>query len=187
MALARFLLGTTLVSEAPQGRCAARIVETEAYVVGDAASHAARGETARNASMFLRAGHAYVYFVYGTAFCINVSSEGAGVGAAVLLRAGEPVLGLDLMRVRRGAVRDRDLCRGPGRLAQALAVTRLHDGLDLCAAGPLWLATHRAAVPAAAIGTSARIGLTKEADRVLRFFERDSAHVSGPVRLNRDA
>ena len=189
MGLARFLLGTNLVSDGPQGRCAVRIVETEAYLVGDAASHAARGKTARNATMFLRRGHAYVYFIYGTSFCINVSSEEAEVGAAVLLRAAEPTLGVDIMRARRGAVRERDLCRGPGRLAQALAVTRLHDGLDLCAPGPLWLAegprTSNGARSSPEIGASVRIGLTKETDRVLRFFERDSAYVSGPAKLNR--
>ncbi len=140
--------------------------------------------------MFLERGHAYVYFIYGTSFCINVSSEVAGIGAAVLLRAAEPIAGIEIMRARRGPVRDGpvrdgDLCRGPGRLARALAVTRLHDGLDLCAPAPLWLAARRTAPRDAAIGTSVRIGLTKEAARVLRFFERDSTYVSGPAKLNR--
>jgi DNA-3-methyladenine glycosylase len=184
--LARFLLGVSLVSEGAGGRCSVRIVETEAYVVGDAASHAARGKTPRSASMYLRRGHAYVYFIYGTWFCLNVSSEAAGSGAAVLLRAGEPTLALEVMRARRGAnVPDRDLCRGPGRLAQALAVTRLHDGLDLCAPGPLWLATDAREPAVRRVGTSVRIGLTKEAERVLRFFEPESPYVSGPAKLNR--
>ena len=134
--------------------------------------------------MFKRRGHAYVYFIYGTSFCINVSSESQGIGAAVLLRAGEPLVGVDLMRVRRGPVRERDLARGPGRLAKALAVTRLHDGLDLCAPGPLWLAEHPAPNEVV-VGTSVRIGLTKEAGRVLRFFDAGSAYLSGSARLNR--
>jgi DNA-3-methyladenine glycosylase len=83
------------------------------------------------------------------------------------------------------SVTDRDLCRGPGRLAQALAVTRLHDGLDLCAPGPLWLAAHAREAVARRVGTSVRIGLTKEAERVLRFFEPGSPYVSGPAKLNR--
>ncbi len=127
--------------------------------------------------MFLRRGHAYVYFIYGTSYCINVSSESAGIGAAVLLRAGEPLVGTELMAARRKTPVLRDLCRGPGRLAQALAVTRRHDGLDVCAAGPLWLARGEAAP--VAVETSVRIGLTKEVARELRFYERDSRFVSG--------
>ncbi len=180
--LAKFLIGTALVSDSAEGRVVARIVETEAYVPGDAASHAFRGETARNGSLFRRRGIAYVYFIYGCYFCVNVSSEREGVGAGVLVRAAEAVEGMHLMRARRPRATARDLCRGPGRLATALAITRLHDGLDLCAPGPLWLAAP--ARPAATIGESVRIGLTKEADRVLRFFEADSPFVSGPRALN---
>jgi DNA-3-methyladenine glycosylase len=180
--LATFLIGASLVSESADGRVVARIVETEAYVPGDAASHAFRGETARNGSLFRRRGIAYVYFIYGCYFCVNVSSEREGVGAGVLVRAAEPVEGVELMRARRPRSTARDLCRGPGRLATALAITRLHDGLDLCAPGPLWLAA--AAQPAPAVSESVRIGLTKEADRVLRFFETGSPFVSGPRALN---
>jgi DNA-3-methyladenine glycosylase len=176
------LIGAALVSESAEGRAVARIVETEAYVPGDAASHAFRGETARNGSLFRRRGIAYVYFIYGCYFCINVSSEREGVGAGVLVRAAEPLAGIDLMHARRPRATSRDLCRGPGRLATALAVTRLHDGLDLCAPGPLWLAAP--AQPAPAVGESSRIGLTKEADRVLRFFEAGNSFVSGPRALN---
>ncbi len=180
--LARLLIGTVLVSDSPDGRAAARIVETEAYLPGDAASHAFRGETERNRTLFGRRGLAYVYFIYGCYFCINVSSERAGIGAGVLIRAGEPVAGVALMRSRRPRATPRDLCRGPGRLATALAVTRLHDALDLCAPGPLWLAAGAGAIDA---GTSVRIGVTKEADRPLRFFERGCPYVSGPAALNR--
>jgi DNA-3-methyladenine glycosylase len=170
-----------VVHETPLSRLAARIVETEAYPVGDAACHAFRGRTARNASLFLERGHAYVYFVYGCWFMLNVSSERAGVGAGVLLRAAEPLEGAAAMQRLRGEVRPRELARGPGRLAAALAIDRRQDGLDLCAAGPLWLAAGDATV--APIGRSVRIGLSREAHRALRFYERGSAWVSGPRAL----
>jgi DNA-3-methyladenine glycosylase len=178
VALARFLLGTLLVRDTPDGRLVARIVETEAYVEGDAASHAFNGPTARNRTMFMRGGHAYIYLIYGTAHCLNVTSEEAGVGAAVLLRAAEPLAGLAaLQRARGPAVRSRDLLRGPGRLAAAFGLDRSHDGLDLCARGAsLWLA---AGEPVARIGTSSRIGITRAADRQLRFFVPGSPFVSG--------
>jgi len=180
--LARFLIGKVLIRELPQGRLAGRIVETEAYVVGDAAAHAYRGETPRNRSLFLQRGHAYVYFVYGCWYALNVSGETPGVGAGVLLRALEPLWGIETMRRLRGTDREIDLARGPGRLAAAMDVDRRLDGLDLCAAGPLWLgaATH----PAGAVGRSVRIGITREIHRKLRFFERDNAFVSGPKRLS---
>jgi len=181
-ALARFLVGASLVSESPDGRTAARIVETEAYLPGDAACHAFRGETARNATLFRRRGLAYVYFIYGNHFCVNVTSEREGVGAGVLLRAGEPFTGLALMQARRPRATPRDLCRGPGRLASALGITRADDGIDLCAPGRLWLAAP--VQPAEPPGESVRIGLTKETGRILRFFERGSPLVSGPRALN---
>jgi len=181
VSLARFLIGASVVSIAPEGRTAARIVETEAYVPGDAAAHSFRGPTARNRPLFLSRGHAYVYFIYGTHYCFNVSAERVGVGAGVLIRAGEPLEGLEIMRGRRGAAGDRDLLRGPGRFAEALAIGAAQDGLDLCAAGPLWLAT--GAGPKPQIGVSRRIGLTKEVERPLRFFDRNSAAVSGPKYL----
>ncbi|HZI83853.1 MAG TPA: DNA-3-methyladenine glycosylase [Casimicrobiaceae bacterium] len=181
-ALARFLIGKTLVHDHPAGRMSGRIVETEAYVVGDAACHAFRGITARNRALFLERGHAYVYFIYGCWHAINVCGEAAGVGAGVLLRAIEPVEGLDLMRSRRGVRRDTDLARGPGRLATALDIDRRFNGADLCAAGPLWLAAELK--PAGRIGRSRRIGLSREIERKLRFFERDNPYVSGTRGLN---
>lgn len=179
--LARFLIGTILVHDANDGRTSARIVETEAYVPGDASSHAYRGMTARNRTMFLRRGHAYVYFIYGTSYCLNVTSERAGIGAAVLVRAGEPLEGCVIMQRRRACERPRDLARGPGRLAAALGIDMRCDGLDLCAAGPLWLA--RAESPARDIGESPRIGITRETTRLLRFYERRNPYVSGPAAL----
>lgn len=177
-ALAQFLIGKTLVRDHPDGRMTGRIVETEAYVVGDAACHAFRGPTARNRTLFLERGHAYVYFIYGCWHALNVSGEVAGVGAGVLVRAIEPVEGIDLMRTRRSVHRDVDLARGPGRLATALDIDRRLNGADLCAPGPLWLANP--VRPAGRIGRSRRIGLSRETERKLRFFERDNPYVSGP-------
>jgi len=182
-ALARFLIGKTLVRDAPEGRTSGRIVETEAYVPGDASGHAFVGETNRNRSLFLRRGHAYVYFIYGMHFSVNVSSEHAGIGAGVLLRAIEPIEGSALMRARRGVQRVTDLARGPGRLAQAMDIDRRLDGVDLCVRGPLWLAAELRA--AGRIARSVRIGISKETTRRLRFYEVGSAHVSGPPALRR--
>src|SRR5215472_17778062 len=120
--LAQFLIGKTLVRDHPEGRMSGRIVETEAYVVGDAACHAFRGETPRNRALFLERGHAYVYFIYGCWYALNVSGEVAGTGAGVLLRALEPLDGIPLMQRWRGTNREGDLARGPGRLAQAMDI-----------------------------------------------------------------
>ncbi len=179
--LARYLIGKMVVHDAPEGRTSGRIVETEAYLPGDAACHAFRGETPRNRTLFKQHGHAYVYISYGMHRMLNVAAEDAGIGAGVLLRAIEPVDGLDLMRARRRISGLIDLARGPGRLAQAMGVTLALDGLDLCGPGPLWLA--ETGQPQDEPGVSVRIGITKEADRLLRFFERGSRFVSGPRRI----
>ena len=180
-ALARYLIGKTLVRDAPEGRTSGRIVEVEAYVPGDASGHAFVGETARNRSLFLRRGHAYVYFIYGMHFCVNVSAETPRVGAGVLVRALEPVEGIEIMRARRAVHRLTDLARGPGRVAQAMAIDRSLDGVDLCAAGPLWLGSELRA--AGRIATSVRIGISKEMHRPLRFYEVGNSHVSGAKAL----
>jgi DNA-3-methyladenine glycosylase len=180
--LARYLIGKVVVHETDAGRLSGRIVETEAYPVGDAAGHAFRGKTQRNRSLFLERGHAYVYLNYGTSFLLNVTSEVAGMGAGVLLRAIEPLEGVDqMMAGAGGATRPADLGRGPGRLTKALRVDLGQDGLDLCAAGPLWLAT--TAQKIGTIGKSVRIGITRDANRLLRFYERGNAHVSGTKKL----
>src|SRR5271167_2446905 len=179
--LARYLIGKVLVHDTDAGRLSGRVVETEAYPVGDSAGHAFRGETPRNASLFLGPGHAYIYFTYGSSFMLNVTSGVAGVGAGVLLRALEPLEGIDRMQHFRGKAGLLDLARGPGRLAQAMQVDFKQDGLDLCAAGPLWLATSRRKT--AGIGESVRIGLTRNVDPKLRFYERGNPYVSGPKRL----
>jgi len=125
---------------------------------------------------------AYVYLAYGVSFLLNVTSERAGVGAGVLLRAIEPLDGIELMDGTRGTIHRADLGRGPGRLTRALKVDLRQDGLDMCSArSPLWLAeTARKTGP---IGKSLRIGLTQGADRLLRFYERGNEHISGPRRL----
>jgi DNA-3-methyladenine glycosylase len=179
--LARYLIGKVVVHDTDDGRLSGRIVETEAYPVGDAAGHAFRGETRRNASLFLGRGHAYVHFTYGSSFMLNVTSEAVGIGAGVLLRALEPLEGIDRMERFRSGAALLDLARGPGRLAQAMQIDFKQDGLDLCAAGPLWLATSRPKT--AGIGESVRIGLTRNTDCKLRFYERGSPYVSGPKRL----
>jgi len=179
--LARYLIGKTLVHDLPHVRLSGRIVETEAYVVGDAAAHSFRGMTPRNRSLFLERGHAYVYFIYGNHYMLNVSGQREGIGEGILLRAIEPLDGIVSMERRRGTSRLTDLARGPGRLAAAMRITRRLDGVDLCAAGPLWLGT--AVKPAGEIGVSVRIGITHDAHRLLRFYERGSAFVSGPGKL----
>jgi DNA-3-methyladenine glycosylase len=183
VAMARFLVGHIIVRRLEDGLASGRIVETEAYVPGDAACHAYSRRTPRNASLFLSPGHAYVYQAYGRSWMLNVSSEAEGVGAGVLVRALEPLEGIALMRRNRGGAVLRDLARGPGRLAQALAIDRALDGIDLCADTRLWVASDGA--PQVEIAASVRIGITKDADRVLRFFRRGSRFVSGPGWLNR--
>ncbi|HEY1469565.1 MAG TPA: DNA-3-methyladenine glycosylase [Candidatus Acidoferrum sp.] len=180
--LARYLIGKVVVHDVDSGRLSGRIVETEAYPVGDAAGHAFRGKTRRNRSLFLKRGHAYVYFAYGSSFLLNVTSEASGVGGGVLLRAVEPLEGIELMADSRGTTRLAHLGRGPGRLTKALQVDLRQDGLDLCAAGPLWLAA-TAQQRTGGIGKSVRIGITRDVNRLLRFYEPGNAHVSGPRKL----
>src|SRR5665213_2292599 len=180
--LARYLIGKIVVHDTDSGRLSGRIVETEAYPVGDAAGHAFRGSTQRNRSLFLKRGHAYVCLNYGISFLLNVTSEMPGVGAGVLLRAIEPLEGIDAIRTSScGTIRIADLGRGPGRLTKALRVDLGQDGLDLCAAGPLWLAATTPKV--GRIGKSVRIGITRDMHRLLRFYEIGNAHVSGTKKL----
>jgi DNA-3-methyladenine glycosylase len=182
MKLARYLIGKTLVHNLPTGRLSGRIVETEGYPPGDAAGRAFRGKTPGNQSLFLGRGYCHVYFTYGSSFMVNVTSEEPGVGAGVLLRALEPLEGIETMQRFRKTMRMRDIARGPGRLAQAMHIDKRYDGIDLCAAGPLWLGT--AARSVSPIGSSTRIGLTREVNRKRRFFECGSPYVSGPRSLS---
>jgi DNA-3-methyladenine glycosylase len=183
--LARYLVGKVIVHDTANGRLSGRIVETEAYPAGDAAGHAFRGMTPRNRSLFLEPGHAYVYVAYGVSFLMNVTSEKAGVGAGVLLRAIEPLEGFKLIDSTRRGKQGADIGSGPGRLTKALKIDLSYDGMDLCSASSsLWLAeTTRKTGP---IGKSMRIGLTHAADCLLRFYERGNEYISGPKRLLRE-
>lgn len=179
--LATYLIGKTLVHDLPRVRLAGRIVETEAYPVGDKAAHAFGGLTPSRRSLFLPHGHAYVYFTYGSSFMMNVSSEGAGTGAGVLVRALEPLEGIRFMQRKRGTSHLLDLARGPGRLAQAMDIDKRYDGVNLCANSKLWLGA--AVRPTGPIGASIRIGITRDVHRLCRFYERGSPFVSGPKLL----
>lgn len=174
----RDLLGRLLIHDTPQGPAGIRIVEAEAYDGAglDPASHAHRGPTARNAVMFGPPGRLYTYFTYGAHWCVNVVCAPAGTAAAVLVRAGEPVIGLDLMTARRPRSRPRDLTRGPARLAQALALGRDAGGADL-RAGPVWL-TAGWPVPDTDVAWTARVGITSAQDRPWRALVTTSPWIS---------
>jgi DNA-3-methyladenine glycosylase len=185
--LARFLIGKVVVHELPAGRVSGRIVETEAYPPGDPAGHHFRGPTPRIRSMYLAPGHAYVFFNYGAHFMLNVSGEPAGTAGGILIRAVEPLEGIELMKKHRDCSDMLGLTRGPGRLAAAFQINRGHDGIDLCAESALWLGliTGEGARGDAetVIGETVRIGITRAADHVLRFYEVGNPFVSGPKRL----
>jgi DNA-3-methyladenine glycosylase len=173
-----------------RGDLAARIVEVEAYCGSeDPASHAFRGPTARNASMFGPAGHLYVYFTYGMHWCANVVCGDEGVGVAVLLRAAEPLAGLEAMyRVRPAAKRDTDLCSGPAKLAQAFGLDRAHDGADLAPAlGPgVGAAPDRVTIvddgeaPPGPVVRTGRVGIRRAVEVPWRWYVGGNPHVSGP-------
>jgi DNA-3-methyladenine glycosylase len=182
LALARYLMGKTVVHDLQGRRLCGRIVETEAYPPGDASGHAFRGERRSNRSLFLDRGHAYLYLNYGTAVLLNVTSERPGVGGGVLIRALEPLEGIAEMESRRGTQRLFDLTRGPGRLTTALGIRLEQDGADLCTGIALWLGT--AVKPIGMIKKSVRIGISREKEQLRRFFEHGNPHVSGPKWLN---
>jgi len=185
--LARFLIGKVVVHELPAGRVSGRIVETEAYPPGDPAGHHFRGPTPRIRSMYLEPGHAYVFFNYGAHFMLNVSGEPAGTAGGILIRAVEPLEGIESMKKHRDCSNLLGLTRGPGRLAAAFQINRSHDGVDLCGENALWLGviTGNGADSDAqtVIGETVRIGITRAADHVLRFYEAGNPFVSGPKRL----
>jgi DNA-3-methyladenine glycosylase len=164
------LIGATLLVDGIGGR----VVEVEAYDHEDPASHGFSGRTERNASMFGPPGHAYVYRSYGIHWCLNLVCESEGAASAVLVRALEPTHGLDAMRVRRGLDDPRLLCAGPGRLCQALAVTREYDGLPLDRP-PFELRERDEPVEVAA---GPRIGITRAADLPWRYVESGSRFLS---------
>jgi DNA-3-methyladenine glycosylase len=173
-----------LVRQTSDGIVAGRIVETEAYLPGDPACHAFRGRTPRNTTLFGPPHRSYVYQIYGTSFCFNLSSEAEGTGAGVLVRALEPVAGHELMLARRPQSSLRDLCRGPGRLCTALSIDRALEGRDVLQDGELWIAEGRPLRPSR-VRVSPRIGVTSAISRPLRYYEAGNPHVSGPLRTAR--
>ncbi|MBI1368773.1 MAG: DNA-3-methyladenine glycosylase [Planctomycetes bacterium] len=181
--LAIALLGQVLVRVLESGEVmAGRIVETEAYLgVIDRAAHTFGGRrTARNESMYLDAGHAYVYFTYGMHYCVNITADAAEVPTACLIRALEPIEGVELMRERRGGRADGELCSGPAKLTQAMNIDRSLDGIDLVSDPRLYLRRGRLAGNEEII-RSKRIGVgyAKDwADKMLRFYVRGNPHVS---------
>jgi DNA-3-methyladenine glycosylase len=172
--VAKDLLGRVLVRRSPQGACAGIIVETEAYIQGDPACHASRGQTRRNASMFAPGGCGYVYQIYGIHYCFNIVSGQADVGEAVLIRALEPLAGIPLMQERRGTQDLKLLCSGPGRLCQALAITTAQDGIDLLG-DEIFLLAGQAATQ---VITTTRIGISQGKELPYRFYIADNPYVS---------
>jgi DNA-3-methyladenine glycosylase len=172
------LLGRVFVRPLDDGRrLAARIVEVEAYMEGDPASHSFRGPTVRNAVMFGPPGHLYVYFTYGMHHCMNVVTGRPGEGSAVLLRAAEPLEGLDEMALRRGTSEPRRLCAGPGRFAQAFGIDRDLSGADL-ARGPEVALLEGTPVAADRVDRSTRVGVTVGIEPRWRWFVRGDPFVS---------
>ena len=179
--VARQLLGKYLVRKHPDGTTVGRIVETEAYVgPEDKACHAARGRTARTQTMFGQAGHAYVYFIYGFYHCLNIVTEAADYPSAVLIRAVEPLEGIELMKARRRTEERRDLASGPGKLCQAFAIDKSLNAADIC--GTVLYVEDRGE-PAPKILARPRVGVDyagKWKNKPWRFLIRGSEFVSRP-------
>lgn len=172
---ARAILGKVLVRRTPEGIIAGRIVEAEAYTQNDPSCHACRGMTKRNAQMFGPPGHAYVYFTYGMYFCLNAVTAPEGTGEAVLIRAVEPLEGIELMEKNRGTQVLGNLASGPGKLCMAFGLDRLQNGLDLT--GSDLTIVDDGFVPGEIV-TTTRIGIREAADYPWRFYLAGNAHVS---------
>lgn len=181
--VATCLLGHWLIRNAPAGFSGGLIVETEAYLADDPACHGFRGETPRNRSMFGMPGRAYVYFIYGNHWCCNAVCGPAGVAEAVLIRAIQPVFGLERMHTRRPVTRPRDLTNGPAKLCEALEIDRSLDGVSLCdATSPLFIAKNPAAEiflqESGPMTATTRIGLSRAEHLPLRFYLEENGFVS---------
>jgi len=175
--VAKELLGKFVVRVVGRNRLVGRIVEVEAYRgFDDPASHAFRGITPRTTPMFGESGHAYVYFTYGNHYCFNVTTERTGVAGAVLIRALEPVEGLNVMKRFRPHVSTLDITNGPGKLTKALSIDKTLNKIDLTKRGPLFLTGNDS--ERVEISCSVRIGITAGADRLWRFFIHSNPYVS---------
>ncbi len=175
--VAQNLLGTFLIHDSPQGKTMGRIVETEAYLSDDAACHASRGETKRNKVMFGPSGHAYIYFIYGMYYCLNVVTASKGVGEAVLIRALEPVEGIELMKKRRPKVSSlHQLCNGPAKLVLAMGIPSVLNGISF-SKGPLNILPGEKLLKNQII-TTTRIGISQAAHLPLRFYIKDNFFIS---------
>jgi DNA-3-methyladenine glycosylase len=175
--VARKLLNKRLVRVKGRDRMEGRIVEVEAYRGGDdPASHAFRGPTLRNAPMFGEPGHAYVYFTYGNHYCLNITTQQTGIPGAVLIRAIQPVEGVDAMRRLRPNVPDSNLASGPGKLTKALGIDKSLNGIDMTKRGPLFVAESDQA--RFKIGRSTRVGISQGTDRLWRFYVAENPFVS---------
>ena len=179
--IARQLLGMVLVAESEDGRCVGRIIDTEAYLpCGDPANHAHRGRTNSNAAMFGPPGSAYVYSIHAR-FCLNAVTEAEGVPSAVLIRAVEPLEGIELMKVRRGRVEIKDLASGPAKLCEAFRIDRRFNAVNLVCGDRLWLSAPKVNTPIA-IEVTPRIGVTAGQRRLLRFVIKAHPLASRPSR-----
>jgi DNA-3-methyladenine glycosylase len=180
LAIARDLLGKFLFRQIGSKFLVGRIVETEAYSGSmDPASHAYRGKTERNAVMFREGGHLYVYFTYGMHFCANVVTESEGKGCAVLIRAVEPLEGIDAMARARNlpAAEMRKLCSGPAKLCEAFGIGRKENGTDLCGS-TIWIAKPDGSEKRIRIARTRRIGISHAKDHLWRFTIADSPFLS---------
>lgn len=174
--IARSLIGTYLIHQLPEETRIGRIVETEAYLANDPANHAYRGMTNRNKVMFGPPGHWYIYFVYGRHYCLNVSTANKGKGEAVLIRALEPIEGIELMQQARQKRDKRELCNGPARLVQAMAISSNVLGKSVLES-PLSLSQDDAIEPLP-IATSPRIGISQNKSACLRFYRPGSPYLT---------
>ena len=177
LTIAKNLLGYTLVHESDEGITAGIIVETEAYLQDDPACHAYRRKSVRNAPMFGEAGTIYVYQIYGMHFCVNISTNKKDIGEAVLIRALEPTVGIDLMEIRRKTELLKNLCSGPGKLVQAMGIhKRMNDWHILDS--DLKIVSSNIQLSDNEIVTTTRIGITQGVDLPYRFYVKDNKFVS---------
>jgi DNA-3-methyladenine glycosylase len=181
------LLGHFLIRRTPQGICGAAIVETEAYLRDDPACHGYARQTPRNRTMYGPPGRAYVYFIYGNHYCFNTVCQRTGIAEAVLVRAIEPLFGLEIMREQRPVSKEFDLTNGPAKFCEAMQIDRQHDGIDICDSdSPLFVARNPSLRQflhdRAPLITTTRIGISKAADLPLRFYLAGSTFISRRAR-----